>query len=211
MGAFGGNFIDKPAEKNYPDPSGSGQRVPFSPAYPGFGGTTSGFGLALDARLIKLVGLEIDVIRMTNKGHADLDLNGRSYTVEIGHDAWHIPVLLKGVLPLPLFSPMVLVGAEFVRTSSPTAEYTSGQIPISIAANTSNYTLFTAGLGFEIKLPVPAVDIRIPFSLRGSFYPGASDKVEDWIKINQNSNPQFTYDTRWKYQALATLGAQIYF
>ena len=142
---------------------------------------------------------------MTNKGHADIDVGSRSLTLNIQHDAWHIPVMLKGSLPLPLLSPFVVVGAEFVRTSDAAADVTDNAYPV--AARTSNYTFFTAGLGLEIKLPIPAVDIRIPFSLRGSYY-NMGDKVED---RGEFTNQRFTYDTRWKWQALATLGAQYYF
>lgn len=208
IGAFGGNFLDKPGEKRLPD--GNGGRTAGEVSYPGFGGVTGGFGLAFDARFLGLVGVEVDVIRMTNKGHANPDISGQSYEINISHDAWHIPVLLKGSLPLPLISPYAVVGVEFVQTSNAKADISKPFYTVD--ARTDNYRFFTAGLGLEIKLPIPSVDVRIPFSLRGSYYnPG--DNVEDRAdySLNGNTITKVTYNTQWKWQALATLGAQIYF
>jgi opacity protein-like surface antigen len=214
IGAFGGNFLDKPDEKKYPI---NGQRVEVSPSYPGFGGTTSGFGLALDLRFISFVGLEVDVIKMSNKGTADIDITAggikKTYELEIGHDAWHIPVLVKGVLPTPLVSPFVVAGLEFVRTSNATASVSENAF--SVGARTDNYTFFTGGFGFEFKLPIPlpAIDsLRIPVSFRGSYFnPGGN--IEDRAEYTTSGNTvtKVTYDTRWRFQALATLSIQAYF
>lgn len=209
---IGGNFLDKPDEKKYPV---NGQRVEVSPSYPGFGGFTHGPGFALDVRVLKFVGLEVDFIKMSNKGTADIDytVNGikKSYNLEIGHDAWHIPVLLKGVLPTPLVSPFVLVGAEFVRASNATATISENALPV--AARTDNYTFFTGGFGFEFKLPIPLPvldSIRIPVSFRGSYY-NIGNNIEDRAEYVFTSPQKITFDTRWKFQALATLGVQAYF
>ncbi len=212
LGTFGGNFLDKPDEKNYPV---NGQRVPISPSYPGFGGTTSGFGLALDARLFGVVGLEVDVIKMSNRGKADIDITAggtkRTFELEIGHDAWHIPVLLKGVIPTPLVSPFAIVGAEFVRTSNASASIENNVYPV--AARTDNYTFFTGGFGFEFKLPfpIPGLDsLRIPVSFRGSYY-NIGNNIEDRAEYILTQPQKITFDTRWKFQALGTLAIQAYF
>lgn len=211
---IGGNFLDKPEEKKYPV---NGQRIEVSPSYPGFGGTTSGFGLAIDLRFLGFVGLEIDAIKMSNKGTADIDytVNGvkRSYELEIGHDAWHIPILAKGVLPTPLVSPYVLAGIELVRTSNATATISENALPV--AARTDNYTFFTGGFGFEFKLPlpIPGLDsLRVPVSFRGSYF-NIGNNIEDRAEytISGNTITKSTFDTRWKFQALATLAVQAYF
>lgn len=219
IGGFGGNFLDKPGDKTYPFPAPLGRQEP-SPSYPGFGGTTSGFGLAFDARVLGLVGLELDLIWMSNRGKADIDITNlntgakKSFEVEIGHDALHIPVLLKGSLPLPLFSPTIFIGYEFVRAKDATATITpSDGLITKFEAKTDNYGMLTGGLGFEVKLPLPALDIRIPFSLRAGYNMSTGDKGEDRAdyELAGGAISKVTYDTRWKYQALATLGAQIYF
>jgi opacity protein-like surface antigen len=212
MLTYGGNFLDKPEEKKYPV---NGQRVEVSPSYPGFGGTTSGFGLAIDLRFLGLVGLEIDAIKMSNKGTADIDYTvggvKRSYELEIGHDAWHIPILAKGVLPTPLVSPYVLAGIELVRTSNATATISENALPV--AARTDNYTFFTGGFGFEFKLPIPLPGIdslRIPVSFRGSYF-NIGNNIEDRAEYVFTQPQKITFDTRWKFQALGTLAVQAYF
>lgn len=205
----GGNFLDKPEEKKYPV---NGQRVEVSPSYPGFGGSTIGFGLALDVRILKVVGLEVDVFKMSNRGTADIDFtrngNKKSYNLEIGHDAWHIPVLVKGILPSPLISPFAILGAEFVRASDATASISENVLPV--AARTDNYMFFTGGFGFELKLPVPVVDLRIPVSFRGSYY-NLGENIEDRAEYVFTPPAKVTFDTRWKFQALATIAVQAYF
>jgi hypothetical protein len=62
MGAAGGNFISKPSDVTLQTPAGTGE----TSLYPGFGGFTPGGGLMLDARVFGLVGLEVDVLYMSN-------------------------------------------------------------------------------------------------------------------------------------------------
>lgn len=215
---FGGNFLDKPDDKTYPLPDGT-RTEKVTPSYPGFGGTTFAYGLAFDLQLKVpgvLLAIEMDWMpSQTNKGKADLDLysNGvkaQTINVEIEHTATHLPVMIKGGLDSPLFSPYLLVGAEFVRASDAKATVTPASNSSTFGAKTDNYTYLLAGLGFQIKLPIPGIDIRIPFSLRASIHTGDTEKLEDRATYDFKANT-ITYDTRWKYQALATLGAQIYF
>jgi hypothetical protein len=223
MVAAGGTFLDKPSDKTYPI---GGGRQEFLIAYPGFGGASVGGGLMADVRVLGFVGLEVDFIKKTDKGHGDIDLtlNGTktTTTVEIAHDAWHIPVLLKGSIPLPLLAPFIVIGPEFVRTSNATAspDVVAGGTVVKTDATTSNYTMWTAGLGAEVKLPIPGLDIRIPISFRGSYYK-VSDAMEGRVTYGYNlvnvggqqgyTPTGQTFNVQWKYQALATLGAAIYF
>lgn len=215
-GGFGGNFLDKPSDKSFSLNGKATQDDPTS--YPGFGGTNSAFGLALDVRVLGMVGLEIDVFKQNDRGHADWDfsVNGvkRSYVQEIGQPAWHIPVLLKGVLPSPLFSPMIFAGVDFVRPGTAEASITPAPTPFQITARADNYTMLMGGLGFEVALPVPGIDLRIPFQLRAALNNNVSDKLTDRQTITATGNNVITsveYDSAWKWQAMATLGVQAYF
>lgn len=207
VGAFGGNFIDKPSDKSYP-PFGNDPT-----SYPGFGGTNYGGGLAFDVRVLKFVGVEIDVLRQKDKGHADWSWNKRDYTIDIGQSAWHIPVLAKGVIPLPLFAPFVVLGADFVKPSDGEGDISPTPAPFAVRSKADSYTMLVGGIGFEIKLPAPGIDVRIPFQIRASFTPGASDKLVDQQKLELNGATVVSseYNSAWKYQAQATLGAQVYF
>ncbi|RYE94809.1 MAG: hypothetical protein EOO75_00985, partial [Myxococcales bacterium] len=82
--------------------------------YPGFGGFTPGGGVALELRVLGLVGLEVDGFVSRDRGRGQVTLGDTRATVTIGQTAVHIPVLLKGVLPLPGLQPFALAGPEFV-------------------------------------------------------------------------------------------------
>jgi hypothetical protein len=210
IGAFGGNFLGKPSDL-------SGQDAVIAGAYPGFGGTTSGYGLMADLRLLGFLGLELDAIKMSNHAHGDVTwtVNGTTYpfTVEIGQDAWHVPILAKVVLPSPLIAPFAELGPEFVFVGTPTATATSGTPLFGLSAAASNYTMFTFGLGFELKLPIPSVDIRIPLTLRGSYNPSVSSHITDRQTLQTSGNvlTGVQYNSQFQWQALGTLGAAIYF
>jgi hypothetical protein len=212
LGSFGGNFLNKPDDRTVTVP---GFGTATDTEYPGFAGTTGGFGLMVDARLIGFLGLEIDAIKMTNSGTADIDIttNGRTQTfsVEISNDTWHIPVLAKVVIPLPLLAPFAVAGPEFVRVGGSSATVSPAGLPV--ASHADHYTMWTGGLGVEVKLPLPGLDIRIPVSLRGSYNPSITDKVSDRVNYTfaGNAITARDFDARWRYQALGVVGAAIYF
>jgi hypothetical protein len=195
----GGNFISKPdAVAGIINPN------------PGFGGLTLGGGLMLDARLIPFLGLEVDVLRTNDKGSGDYTLNGNKFHITLSQGAWHIPILAKVVLPSPLLAPYAVLGPEYVSPSDPSAE-TDPKIPIGnggFSAFADSYWMITAGLGMEIKLPLPIVDLRIPISLRASFTPGASSKGTDRTKLDAGT---ISYSSEWQYAINLNAGAAIYF
>lgn len=206
----GGNFISKPGDKKLEVP-GFGTAEP--EFYPGFGGTTLGGGLMLDARFIDLLGLEVDVLRTTDKGSGDITFNG-VYKVKITleQSAWHVPILAKIVVPGPVVRPMFFLGPELVFPSGATAEVDK-PVGTAMDAKADSYTMLTFGGGVEIKLPVPSVDLRIPVALRGSYTPSVSDKLADRIDVQWSGNTaqKITYHSEWQYQVAMTLGVAAYF
>lgn len=215
MAGVGGNFLGKPGDKTYTAPNGQSGT---SQTYPGFSGTQFAFGAFIDIRLLKIVGIEVDFLRVSGKGSGDVSLTPTTNgvvqpsidgTLEIKQTATHIPVLLKGVLPLPLVAPYVFVGPEFVFVSDTTSSM-SGALGNSITTNgaySDNYKYWTFGFGMEIKLPVPDLDIRIPISVRGSVNPGVSDHLQDrWI-VNGNN---IAINTQWQYAVSGNVGFGFY-
>ncbi len=205
LGVVGGDFLDKPSDRTLPGSPHSAD------IYPGFAGLTAGGGLMFDARFFDLIGLELDVYRSSDRGAGTLTINGVDSDISLGQGAWHLPLLLKLTVPTRVVRPMLFVGPEFVLVGAPHCTVTS-QLPDEFfSSRTSDYTLVTFGLGLEIKLPVKAVDLRIPFTLRGSYNPGVSDKLADRMRISDTKPQGFDYDSNWQFQALATLGVAAYF
>ncbi len=207
-GVIGGNFLDKPSDKTLVLPTG--QKVQGADFYPGFAGMTAGGGLMLDARFINLLGVELDVFRTSDKGSGDLTQNGVKIHMTIGQSAWHLPLLAKLAIPAPVVSPVFFVGPEFVFPGSGTfkSDPTSIDPP---KATADNYTMITFGGGVEIKLPLPVIDLRIPIQLRGSYNPGVSSKLVDRVKTDSAVTRVTSIQSEWKWQAAATLGAELYF
>jgi hypothetical protein len=214
LGQIGGDFLTKPDDRTLP-----GQSQPDT-RYPGFAGFGTGGGLMLDTRFLGIVGLEIDFIRSSDHGKGDIDetFNGKttSYSLEVGQSSWHMPILLKGTIPLPVFAPFAVIGPEFVFPSDATAqtELKSGTnfgIESRYAAKAEGYTLITFGIGFEFKLPLPFIDLRIPFSIRGSVNPSTPSSLQDRLVNYKAGDTTQTVKSEWQYQARATLGAALYF
>ncbi len=213
IGGISGNFLDKPGDKTIPN-SGGAQDT----SYPGFGGGPNGtFGVAIDVRFLKAVGIELDFIRhFAERGHGDVTLTygnqSGTTTVDIGQTAWHIPLLFKGVLPLPTAAPFIFVGPEFVMPDTPTAtaSLSSGNMFANntFQAQASKYTMITAGFGVEFKLPIPVVDVRIPLEFRGSAYPGEPNNDAGRVTYAGSTT---TFNSQWKYLAMVSAGFQFWY
>ncbi len=227
----GGNFLDKPDDQTIQLANG---KTAADPEYPGFAGLTLGGGGFVDVRFIKYVGIEFGVLYTSDKGEAELKItnagNEAKFDITISHNAIHMPLLVKGVIPGAVAQPMLFVGPEFVvplgdggdaeceQTSPPAANCNSLGTKYMML-DTPTYIMVTFGLGVEFKLPLPVVDIRIPLTLRGSIDPGVpetrqhTDTQDGRAKytINGNAIEKVEYKTEWKFQAAATLGTSIHF
>jgi hypothetical protein len=227
LGWTGANFLDKPSDQTIPV---NGQNVSPDgiPEYPGFAGTSLGFGFFTEVRFFKYVGLELECIPTRDRGTADLKVtyysasggaDSHQFKAHVAQDAWHVPLLLKGVLPGELVSGNLFLGPEFVIPSDivksgPMAS-TEGDNPgtIQYSATAGSYTMFTFGLGLEINLPIPGVDIRLPIAVRGGYNPGVPDKRSEMANhtpVNQIPT-QIEFKSEWKWEAAGTFGAGVHF
>lgn len=228
LGHLGGNFLDKPDDQRVE----GGLEV--RPEYPGFAGFTKGGGImVIDVRFLEIAGFELDVLFTSDAGEAELDhtdLNSgqtTTYHVKFAHAATHIPLLVKLSIPGDYVQPVLLFGPEFVLPKAPKGKgdggtFVQGTNPSGTqysAFNTGNYTMFTFGIGLEVKLPIPIpyVGFRIPFQLRGSVNPGVKGKRTDRERDTNPSGPPandaevIEYSTEWKFQAAASFGLGVYF
>lgn len=213
VGALGGAGLvglSKPGDTTIAVGGATGQDT----SYPGFFGGTVGAGLSLDARLIGILGVEADLFyAFDEKGSGDLTLGPTKYNIEIGQPALHVPVLVKGVLPIGIVRPFIGFGPEFVLPGKSTAKVDLAGISTRIDARADSYTLLTLALGVEIKLPLPTIDLRIPIALRGSLNPSTSDKVTDRrdMALAGTQITGITYKSEWQYQGMVTAGVAYWF
>jgi hypothetical protein len=194
LGVVGGQFLDEPPDSDV--------------FYPGFAGLGAGGGLMLEARFVGFVGVEIDVLRTGDHGSGTATINNVDIDLTLGQGAWHVPVLAKLVLPSPVVAPYVIFGPQFVFPSEPTTEVRSAAPVPAQRATADNYVMLTGGLGMEIKLPLPTLDLRIPVSLRGSYNPGVGNSLAE---RREGTQPVFTYRTEWKYAIALAAGVAAYF
>lgn len=197
FGIVGGNFQEKPTRSNV-DPD----------VNPGFGGVTGGFGLMVDARFFKLIGLEVDAIHSSDHGTGDVTFNGVTTHVTIGQPAWHIPILAKVAFDMPLVVPLVFIGPEIVAPSKASVSTDPSLAAAGFSQTVDTYVMLTFGGGVEFKLPIPVVDLRIPLTIRGSWNPGVSSKFSDRTTFGLGG---ITYKSDWQFAVNGTLGAAIYF
>lgn len=185
-------------------------------SYPGFFGGSYGGGIMVDARAIRIIGLEVDFLRTSDFGNGDYNLAGNPFVIKIGQSAWQMPVLLKAVLPFGVFRPFIGFGPTFVFPGDATATVTSSgsaTLQTKVEATASSYTLLTGVLGGEVHLPIPAVDLRIPISLRYGYNTGTSDKITDRRDATTSGNAitGVKYKSEWQHHGSANVGVAIYF
>jgi hypothetical protein len=222
----GATFLDSPSEQEV------SEGVLPRPEYPGFAGPTAGLGAMIDLRFFDYVGVELDILRQNDHGSAQMTVKDMAtgsetgFGIEIGHTAWHLPLLLKASLPLLYFRPNLVLGPEFVFPSDAEYEEGTNTSAATFGAVSEDYTLFTLGIGFEINLPAPAPleAVRIPFSLRGSVNPGVSDKRTERSENLTVGEPDPTipdayphplehedYRTSFEYQVVVNFGLALHF
>lgn len=217
LGQAGGTFLDKPDDQTI-----NGARP--EPDYPGFAGLTTGIGPTFEVRFLGYAGIELDVLVQSDTGSADLrvtqttgnQITTGNFSVEIRQDAIHVPLLFKGAIPGRIVTPVLFLGPEFVFPDASSAEIIEGTIPafhtVTYGAMTpESYTAFIFGLGLEFNLPIPYVDVRIPFNLRGTVNPGVSDLRSE--RETRTGSPQVAveFSTEWKFQAVGNIGLSVHF
>ena len=202
-GLAGGSIIDKA--------SGSD---PASQAYPGFAGTRVGIGGVLEARFLGFVGIEAGYFVSTDKGEGDVSLLGKSISASLGQSASHIPVLVKLVAPIPMFSPFIGAGVDFVKPGSCESSLKLEGVTVPTSCFNDSYSMWTGALGAEISLPFFDM-VRFPISLRGSAHRDFGDGLSDRGTITVDSTTGIPTSARlrseWRYDVYGTVGASIFF
>ncbi|MEN9800495.1 MAG: hypothetical protein RL653_4192 [Pseudomonadota bacterium] len=129
-------------------------------ALPGYAGFRTGVGASAELRLLGVVGVEAGLVRSNDRGEGSVSLEGiPTPTQSVGQASWHVPVVAKVVIPLPLIKPFALAGLDFVFPNACSS--------IGVNCTAGNYAMWVGGVGAEIAVPLPVLDmVRFPVSLR---------------------------------------------
>lgn len=185
---FGGNLLTSPTN------------VPITPPhkYTGdAGGFGWGIGLALEGRLYKHFGVEIDFIRDESTLQRDATLNNVfKYTEKTVTTSTRVPILFKVIAPLSAGRFWFGVGPEFVSGGSASgsvdvnsgAQYVNPQsaletLKASNKAEATSYTNLDLAAGGTIDLPS---QFEITFDLRAAHNLSQST---DWASRVKDSTP----------------------
>ncbi len=204
VGLVGGSIIDKASGDS-----------PAASLYPGFAGTRTGIGLAVEARFLGFLGVEADYIVSNDKGSGDVTFGGKSVSASLGQTATHIPVMAKLVLPIPVFSPFVGLGVDFVKPGTCESSLALQGTTIPTTCFNSSYSMWTAALGAELSLPFLDF-IRFPISIRGSRHRDFGDSIGDRGAITFDSTTGqvptgASLRSEWRYDVQGVVGASFFF
>jgi hypothetical protein len=195
-GFLGGNVYSTPSNPPLKATGVAEDGLGFTANGGGFGW---GGGVYVEARLIKFIGLEIDGIYDKSQLYRDVTYNNVVKVREkVTSTNLRIPLLAKGILPVPFGRLSIFLGPEFIVPLSASAsnEITTGEqllaannaaeVKAAIKAKTAGSTMLTMGLGLTIELPA---SLELPIELRASKNMSQPDNWNERV-VDVTSQPQ---------------------
>jgi len=201
---FGGTFMSQPLEADV-----DGYLVP-SQGWGGFGG---GGGLALEGRFFGFAGVELDIIRRHDVARSTFTLGSADLPFQVSQNAWHIPLLVKFVMPTGAVRPNIFGGGQFVIPGDATTTQPSG-LETELSATSAPYKAWAFGFGLEVVPKGLPIDLRFPISFRGAYNTGIGTGADDRADYTVASNgllEAIDYRSVWQWHAGVTLGASVFF
>jgi hypothetical protein len=175
-------------------------------------GVGPGIGLALEARIIEMIGLETGFYYTLDDATGWLDKNDANSNANFGRifsdqetSALHIPLLFKINAKTETVKPFLGLGFEFVLQQDSSLSYRTDDAPVQPFVDayegrntitTSNYTLFQLTTGIEVDLG----DIRIPIEIRGGYNLGFDDRFAERIDAEQRADGSYEFVYNGEYQ-----------
>jgi hypothetical protein len=232
------HFLDKPGRRKVEVNGVHGKDA----QYPGFIGTDITVGLALDLRYMNAIGLELDLLYQSDEGTGTVRQRSRnsvcyvpsvmvsgpteSYDITIGQRAWHLPILLKLVIPHSHDwfwererrhsdrhgGTTLAFGPEFVFPEAANLEISPNGLESPKHATASPYVMYTGAIGGEYRV-TRSIDLRLFGSLRGSYNPEPKDSVQRraTYELSGGELVAISYRSEWRYQFGATFGIGWFF
>lgn len=233
------HWLDQPKDKSVT----VGRARGTDDRYPGFEGTDATIGLMVDLRFWQFLGIELDLFRQNDHGTGKIVIRdtgnlcflpgiavpyaSERYQVTIGQSAWHVPLLLKLTIPghivvvqdddvdreIRKWFTTFAFGPELVFPGDANLDVSpESGLDHPLRASASSYVMYTSALGFERRIAT-SHDIRLLFSLRGSYNPaagGSAMKRGEYALVESQVVP-VTYKSEWRYQAALTFGVGWFF
>ena len=184
----------------------------FAKARAGYGG---GAGIFVQARFVKYIAIEMDALFETGQlsekqtiyvsGMTALEYRNTATTVNA-----RIPIIVKGVLPLPGMQLSLGLGPEFVVPLKTTASTTTlsgfGKGP-AFTARGKTSTMLTMELGITPVLPLGFV---IPIGLRASYNATQPQRWANRVDATMVGNNVIAYNVKnqnsWDFRLAIGLG-----
>lgn len=182
------------------------------------GGVGAGGGIYVEARFIEYIGIELDLFIEWNRiweeqtwyfPWGSVMTTTKPTTVDL-----RIPLLVKGVLPLPGVRLGLAVGPEFiVPLETRSVVDTPAGTTFDFKVESNFRTLVTFGLNIVVELPY---GLELPIDLRASYNPMQPSKWEDRATLTMNGQPAklgqtingltLRYENSWDIRLLLGLG-----
>ncbi len=161
--------------------------------YPMFG-LGGGVGLSLEARYENFIGFETGIHISFDNGSGFEDINNiqGANLLRRNQDqsttAYHIPLLLKFIVPGELVQPVFGLGMEIVVQANSELTFDPENVyPDEYAIETETYALLAATLGLEFKVGV----VRVPLELRLGYNVGFSNNASDRVDYDGSTITYF--------------------
>lgn len=161
--------------------------------YPMFG-LGGGVGLLVEARYEGFIGFETGFHISFDNGSGFEDINDPAGNNLLRRNqdqsttAYHIPLLLKFIVPGELVQPVFGLGLEIVVQSSSELEFDPENVyPDRYEIETDTYALLAATLGLEFNVGV----VRIPLELRLGYNVGFSNNASDRVDYDGSTLTYF--------------------
>jgi len=163
------------------------------------GGWAAGFGAFVELRFIKYIALDTEFLFGWDQVVEKDTVNGLKIEFTAKSFSFKIPILLKGVLPLP--------GIKLTLGTGPILEIPiSGKgtvdqpITMQFDVKTKFSVLWAVDLGLDIKLPK---HFRLPINLRAAYNISQPSSYGDRVKLNTAGRTirsmDMTYQNTWEF------------
>jgi len=187
-----------------PSSTPAGVSIAFTKTRAGYG---TGGGLFAQAAFLKYLAAEFDILLEYDALWEDQDWGGASTRTRANTTNLRLPLLVKGILPLPGLSLSFGIGPEFVI---PVSKSASLSVPANVTnvfkfkVRTKTSVMLTMDLGADIDLPL---GLFLPVSIRASYNMTQPSKWGD--RVANDSAAQIwslLYQNSWDFRILVGLG-----